>query len=265
MGSGAVGQRLHERIIAYPRDEVATTIISFEEQTRGWLAFRARARTLPKQVEAYRKLKRHLDIYLKIPVLEFDNEAAAEFERTQHLRLKIGTMDLKIAAIALAHDATMLTRNLKDSAACRVCAWKIGRLELRKSFRGTMQKLRVCLIAMTVGGFISVTNTLFAQQPNLATTEPISKLLALPAPLPESVYDRAEPKERTKNEIPPPDDAPLEQVLKYWQQQSRTVAVRRPQPSEKARPSSVGGCRRRAGNLTALFDLKPVARQAGCA
>lgn len=82
-GSGAVGQRSHDRIVTYPRNEVVTTIISFEEQTRGWLAFRAKARTLPQQVDAYRKLKRHLDIYLKIPVLEFDQAAAAELEQLQ--------------------------------------------------------------------------------------------------------------------------------------------------------------------------------------
>ncbi len=113
-GSGAIGQHLHERIRALPEGEVVTTIITFEEQTRGWLAFQARARTLQQQVDAYRKLKRHLDIYLRIQVLEFDAEVAAEFERLQRLRLRIGTMDLKIAAIALTHDATVLTRNFKD-------------------------------------------------------------------------------------------------------------------------------------------------------
>jgi tRNA(fMet)-specific endonuclease VapC len=113
-GSGAVGQRLHERVGALPEGEVVTTIITFEEQTRGWLAFQARARTLQQQVNAYRKLKHHLDIYLKLQVLEFDAEAAAEFERLKRLRARIGAMDLKIAAIALAHDATVLTRNLKD-------------------------------------------------------------------------------------------------------------------------------------------------------
>ncbi len=113
-GSGTIGQRLRERIRALPEDEVVTTIISFEEQTRGWLALQARARTLEQQVNAYRKLKHHLDIYREIIVLEFDAEAAAEFQRLKQSRLRIGTMDLKIAAIALAHQATVLTRNLKD-------------------------------------------------------------------------------------------------------------------------------------------------------
>lgn len=63
---------------------------------------------------AHRKLKRHLDVYLKIPVLEFDAEAATGFQRLQRLRLRVGAMDLKIAAIALVHEATVLTRNQKD-------------------------------------------------------------------------------------------------------------------------------------------------------
>jgi len=55
-----------------------------------------------------------LDRYLKLTVLEFDEAAAAEFERLQRSRIRIGTMDLKIAAIALSRGATVLTRNLKD-------------------------------------------------------------------------------------------------------------------------------------------------------
>ena len=78
------------------------------------LAFQAQARTSERQVNAYRKLKRHLDAYLKIQVLEFTTEAATEFERLQRLRPRIGTMDLRIAAIALVHDATVLTKNAKD-------------------------------------------------------------------------------------------------------------------------------------------------------
>ena len=47
-------------------------------------------------------------------MLPFDDEAAATFDALESLRLRIGTMDLKIAAICLAHDATLLTRNLVD-------------------------------------------------------------------------------------------------------------------------------------------------------
>jgi tRNA(fMet)-specific endonuclease VapC len=112
--AGSAGQRLHERIRALPESDVATTIISFEEQTRGWLAFQASARTLDRQANAYRKLKRHLEVYCEMRVLEFDAEAAATFQRLKQSRIRVGTMDLKIAAITLNHNATLLTKNLRD-------------------------------------------------------------------------------------------------------------------------------------------------------
>jgi tRNA(fMet)-specific endonuclease VapC len=37
-----------------------------------------------------------------------------KFQSLQKSRLRISTMDLKIAAIVLAHSATLLTRNLVD-------------------------------------------------------------------------------------------------------------------------------------------------------
>ncbi len=81
---------------------------------RGWLAVLAKARTISQQVSAYARLLRQLDDYRKIRVLPFDERAAAEFERLQKLKLRVGTMDLKVAAIVLAHDATLLSRNLQD-------------------------------------------------------------------------------------------------------------------------------------------------------
>jgi len=47
-------------------------------------------------------------------VLGFDEAAATEFQRLHRRRLRMGTMDLKIAAIVLSHDATLLSRNLSD-------------------------------------------------------------------------------------------------------------------------------------------------------
>jgi tRNA(fMet)-specific endonuclease VapC len=93
---------------------VVTTIISYEEQMRGWMAYLARARSVAHQVEAYRRLLQHLDNYRRIPVLAFDEAAAVAFQQLRRARLRIGTMDLKIAAIAVSRDATLLSRNLTD-------------------------------------------------------------------------------------------------------------------------------------------------------
>jgi len=47
-------------------------------------------------------------------LLDFDERAAAEFQRLRKLYPRIGSMDLKIAAIVLVQGATLLTRNLAD-------------------------------------------------------------------------------------------------------------------------------------------------------
>ena len=112
--TGAPARQLLTRLSQLTPDEAATTIINFEEQMRGWLAYLARVRTLAQQIEAYRRLQRHLDNYRTIPVLEFDPQAAAEFQRLRRSFRRVGTMDLKIAAIVLVHDATLLSRNLSD-------------------------------------------------------------------------------------------------------------------------------------------------------
>jgi tRNA(fMet)-specific endonuclease VapC len=110
-GGSAEAERLRSRLT---RVDKATTIITFEEQMRGWLSWLAQARSLPEQVERYRRLKQLLIQYTEVSVMDFDDRAADEFQRLQKLRLRVGTMDLKIAAIALSHDAVLLTRNLAD-------------------------------------------------------------------------------------------------------------------------------------------------------
>ncbi len=112
--NSAESQRLRFRLSGLRSDELATTIVTFEEQTRGWLAWVAKAKSLAEQVERYRSLKRMLTSYRNVTVLDFDEKAAAEYERLQKQRIRIGTMDLKIAAIALAHKATLLSRNIRD-------------------------------------------------------------------------------------------------------------------------------------------------------
>src|SRR5262249_54254 len=105
--NGPKTARLRERLDRLDPSEKATTIVSYEEQTRGWFCYLAKARTLVGQVEAYRRLHKHLRVYHRIQVLDFDESAATEFQRLRQAHRRIGTMDLKIAAIALALHATL--------------------------------------------------------------------------------------------------------------------------------------------------------------
>ena len=53
-------------------DEVAVSIVSFEEQMRGWLAFIARAKSSSQQINGYAKLHALLDDFITRPILDFD-------------------------------------------------------------------------------------------------------------------------------------------------------------------------------------------------
>jgi hypothetical protein len=81
---------------------------------RKWMAYIARLRSVTQQVETYRRLHRQLGNYCRIAVLTFDAPAAVRFQQLRRARLRIETMDLKIAAIVLSHEATLLSRNLAD-------------------------------------------------------------------------------------------------------------------------------------------------------
>lgn len=105
--------RLRERLeLASGFDPVATTIVSVEEQMRGWLARIHRERDPHKQIACYEMLGGLLDFYATWQVVQFDSQAAAEFVRLRHLRM--GAHDLKIACIALTHDPVLLSANLRD-------------------------------------------------------------------------------------------------------------------------------------------------------
>lgn len=69
---------------------------------------------LERQMDDYSELKRMLNNYCRIAIVEFDAKAIAEFKRLRQEGARVGTMDLKIAAIALANDATVITRNSQD-------------------------------------------------------------------------------------------------------------------------------------------------------
>jgi len=94
--------------------ELATTVITYEEQMRGWLARVAQANTTDRMRVAYSRLQTHIETFAGIPVLPFDDSAIEIYGRLRQARLRVGTMDLKIAAIALSRNALLLTRNRAD-------------------------------------------------------------------------------------------------------------------------------------------------------
>jgi tRNA(fMet)-specific endonuclease VapC len=112
--SEPASSRLATRLREFSSGEICTTIVNFEEQMRGWLAVIGNSRRTRQESTAYRQLFALLSFFSEIPVLDFDEAAAERFMQLRRSRLRVGSMDLKIAAIALSQGATLLSRNLTD-------------------------------------------------------------------------------------------------------------------------------------------------------
>jgi tRNA(fMet)-specific endonuclease VapC len=69
-----------------------------------------------QQIQVYRRLQDRIDFFAAWTVLPWNTNAADAFMRLRLEGVRMGSMDLKIACIVLAHDATLLTRNTKDFA-----------------------------------------------------------------------------------------------------------------------------------------------------
>jgi tRNA(fMet)-specific endonuclease VapC len=105
---------LTSRLQGAGNELVGTTIVNVEEQMRGWLASLAKERSVPRQVPAYRELASLFEFFSKLHMAHFTAEAATRFQEMRANKVKIGTMDLKTACIAIVHSAVLLTANRKD-------------------------------------------------------------------------------------------------------------------------------------------------------
>ncbi|MBK8092845.1 MAG: PIN domain-containing protein [Verrucomicrobiaceae bacterium] len=112
--SSEPGFRLLRRIDE-AKAECVTSIITVEEDLQGWLARLNKVRHTDLQIEVYHRLEERIQFFHRWVVLQLDRESLAQFHAFRKQGYgRIGTQDLKIACIALAHDATVLTRNVAD-------------------------------------------------------------------------------------------------------------------------------------------------------
>ncbi len=112
-GGGVVGANIARRA-ADASIEVFLSIITIQEATSGWLALINSITAGRDQISGYSSFQRTVTAFQNFDILPFDREAADAFHHLKVTLPRIGTMDLKIAAVCLAHDATLLTRNMVD-------------------------------------------------------------------------------------------------------------------------------------------------------
>ncbi len=111
--ANAAGVALRRRLDA-STDVIATTIISAEEQLRGWLAQIHAERDSHDMIPLYRRLQRRIEFFAAGVVLSWDSAAADQYLQLRASQIRICTMDLKISSIVLAHGAVLLSRNVAD-------------------------------------------------------------------------------------------------------------------------------------------------------
>lgn len=105
---------ISQRVTAVNPREIATTIITVEEQLRGRLDSIRRVSSNDAQILAYRRFRDTLEDLRTINVLDFDQEANSCYTELIRKRIRIGTQDLRIASIVMSRNSILITRNRRD-------------------------------------------------------------------------------------------------------------------------------------------------------
>lgn len=96
--------------------DIGVSVVSLHEQFGGAHARINGARTQADVVQGYEFLLAVIEDYRQLPLVPFDDLAAAEFARLRAQQVRISTMDLRIASIALSRNLIVVTRNARDFA-----------------------------------------------------------------------------------------------------------------------------------------------------
>lgn len=102
------------KVAAVNPDEIAVTTITIVEQMYGRLDVIKRAKSKSELLTAYGFLKETFKRLCQANILDFNEAAFDIYNELIKQKIRIGTQDLRIAAIALSVSGTVVTRNRKD-------------------------------------------------------------------------------------------------------------------------------------------------------
>jgi tRNA(fMet)-specific endonuclease VapC len=97
-----------------PPKQIAITIVSIEELVRGRLAQIRKAAKPEPRARAYYWLSETFEFLCDFNILRYDMDAEMYFQTLRQQKIRIGSQDLKIGAIVLGKNATLVTRNRRD-------------------------------------------------------------------------------------------------------------------------------------------------------
>ena len=106
--------RVCERVATHAAKSLATSIITVEEQLSGWYSVLRQTKSDQQLVAAYEGMTYSIQFLSQIQVISLTTGAMARCNAFRQAKLKIKTMDLRIACIALESGATLVTRNRVD-------------------------------------------------------------------------------------------------------------------------------------------------------
>ncbi len=111
-------QRRHPKVVAKvlatPVEQRAIAITTVEEQLRGRLSQIKNARNPETYTKACLALHEAIRFFASLRVLDFDLVAHAKYESLKQAKIRIGSQDLRIAALALSTQSILVTRNRSD-------------------------------------------------------------------------------------------------------------------------------------------------------
>lgn len=107
-------QPVLQHLAAVPPDAVFTTVVTVREQLQGRLAAIDRAPEGTKLQQAYERLLATVQYFARVQVLPFTAAAAEQLKQLRGQRIRIGTQDLRIAAIVLSVKGVLVTANRRD-------------------------------------------------------------------------------------------------------------------------------------------------------
>jgi len=102
------------RVLQHAPTELAVTIISVDEQVRGWFTLCRRAKNRAELAFAYERFTRAVTSLAPMSILSFTESAIERFDDLKRMKLGVKANDLRIAAIALENSAIVVTRNRAD-------------------------------------------------------------------------------------------------------------------------------------------------------
>lgn len=95
-------------------ENLTVTVVTLEEQIRGWLNLIRRESGSEKVIWAYSGLEDAVLFFNRIEVLSFSEVACSIYSNLRQKKVRVGTQDLRIASITLSVNGTLVTRNRRD-------------------------------------------------------------------------------------------------------------------------------------------------------